>query len=108
MSKIEDEMENEVNNETQIYRRIPVIHIHTDVQSLIYFSDKHGVCAYAPWYIAYAMQNEHVVGAFKTVQQIEEFYEENKFIEDLPIKFFWDEKRWEKDMQYKKLKDFPQ
>lgn len=70
------------------------IHIHTDIESLMFFSDKNGVCAYNSRVMAYAMQHEHIVGVFYNKKQLESFYEHNKHKEGLPIIYFWDEKRW--------------
>ena len=71
-----------------------MIHIHGDVDGLKYFSDKNGVCAYSNLIVAYAMQDENVVGVFYTTEQAERFYKINEFKENLPVIYFWDEKRW--------------
>jgi hypothetical protein len=71
-----------------------MIHIHSDIDGLKYFSDKNGICAYSNRIVAYAMQDADIVGVFYTVKQAEAFYESNKHKENLPIIYFWDEKRW--------------
>jgi hypothetical protein len=77
-----------------------MIHIHSDVDGLKYFSDKNGVCAYSNRAVAYAMQNEHIVGLFYTEKQAKDFYEQHKHTcisgKLLPILFYWDESRWDK------------
>jgi hypothetical protein len=71
-----------------------MIHIHGDVDGLKYFSDINGVCAYSNMAVAYAMQDADIVGIFYTTKQAKEFYERNKLKENLPVIYFWDEKRW--------------
>lgn len=71
-----------------------MIHIHGDINDLLYFSDKNGVCAYSSRYVAYAMEGSHIVGVFYTIKEAESFYERNKNNDSLPIIYFWDEERW--------------
>jgi hypothetical protein len=71
-----------------------MIHIHGDTDGLRYFSDKNGICAYNDRVVAYAMQDSDIVGVFYTIQQAQSFYEYNKFKDNLPVLFYWDESRW--------------
>ena len=71
-----------------------MIHIHGDVEGLKYFSDKNGVCAYSSRAVAYAMQDADIVAVFYTTKQAQDFYNSNKDKENLPVIYFWDEKRW--------------
>ena len=71
-----------------------MIHIHADIDGLKYFSDKNGVCAYSSRIVAYAMQDAHIVGVFYTLKQAQDFYEKNKYKQNLPILYYWDENRW--------------
>lgn len=68
------------------------IHIHTDIENLKYFVDKNGLRTCSDRLVAYAMQNEHIVGVFYTLKQANAFYEKNKFNDNLPIIYYWDEK----------------
>jgi len=70
------------------------IFIHEDVESLKYFSDKNGICAYCNRATSYAMQGANIVGVFYTQNQLKSFYEHNKHKENLPIIYYYDEKRW--------------
>lgn len=74
-----------------------MIHIHTDVDDLKYFSDKNGVSAYDNRVISYAMQGANIVGVFYTKIQAFVFYNKNKNKENLRILYYWDENRWKKD-----------
>lgn len=71
-----------------------MIHIHGDIDGLKYFSDKNGVCAYSSRYIAYAMQDSHIVEVFYTTKQAQDYYQYNKHKDNIPILFYWDENRW--------------
>lgn len=72
-----------------------MIHIHTEVENLKYFSSKHGVCAYSNRAIAFAMQGANIVGVFYTKQQMINFYEWNKHKEYIEPIYYWDEALWD-------------
>lgn len=71
-----------------------MIHIHTEKDSLNYFSDKNGVSAYSERAVAFAMQGANITRIFFTLKEAKEYYELNKYKDDLPEVYFWDERRW--------------
>ena len=73
-----------------------MIHIHTDVENLIYFSDKNGISPDPARLVAYAMQGADIVKVFYLPKQAIEFYELNAHKEDLPVIYYWDESKWNK------------
>lgn len=78
-----------------------MFHLHTDVEGLMYFQDKNGVCAYDNRLIGYAMQDADIVRVFYTQKQMQDFYNGHNFNCNVlgkklePI-YFWSEERWNK------------
>lgn len=80
-----------------------MIHIHSDVEILVYFTDKNGLSAFNKDAIGYAMQGENIVQVFYNrgnegfgFKNAEQYYIENKYKENLPIIYFWNQEIWDK------------
>ena len=73
-----------------------MIHIHENEIGLMFFTDKNGVPAYNSRIFAYAMQEADIVGIFYTKEQAESFYELNRFKDNLPVLYKWNQELWDK------------
>ena len=84
-----------------------MIHIHTDVENLRFFRNCHRVRYFKTPLanpVAYAMENEHVVGVFYTTNQLKSFYEHNYYKQNLPITLYLDEQLIDEELWGDKLK----
>jgi hypothetical protein len=52
--------------------------------------------------VSYAMQDADIVRVFYTIEQMKNFYENNRLDKLEPI-YFWDEKRWNNRRFYEKF-----
>ena len=74
------------------------IFIHNEVEDLRYFKDLNGINGLVGnnRIVSYAMQKENIVGVFYTMEQARKFYEVNKYKENLPVIYFWNEELYNK------------
>jgi len=72
------------------------IFIHNDVENLRYFSNIHGVQASPDRVTHYAMQGSDIVRVFHTKNDASEYYHKNRYTENIPVIYFFDQKRWDK------------
>jgi hypothetical protein len=85
-----------------------MIHIHTDVENLRFFRDCNGIrYLKTPLAnpVAYAMENEHVVGVFYSTNQLKFFYEYNNYKQNLPITLYLDVQLIDEELWERKLKN---
>ena len=69
------------------------IHIHNDVENLIYFKNKHGIYCSVDRITHYAMRGSDIVRVFYNKNEAQYFYDNQiKFLELEPIYFFDEEK----------------
>ena len=78
------------------------IFIHNDVENLKYFSNKHGISAGIFGRAThYAMQGSDIVRIFHNKNEAIEYYNKNRYRDNIPVIYFYNRKLWEKENKSK-------
>ena len=74
-----------------------VIFIHNDVENLRFFSNKYGISASSDRITHYAMQGGDIVRVFYNQKDAVDYYKKNRYTENLPVIYFFDQEKWNKE-----------
>ena len=72
------------------------IFIHSDVENLRYFTDKNGITAMYSRLVSYAMQGADIVKVFYDNYTARRYYETNRYTENLPVIYYFNESLFNK------------